>query len=137
MKFTLVKNLNNTFSLPYNSDYDKAKKLKAGEHFECEVKKKRNIKFHRKYFALLNMLFDNQEIYSNIDDLRHDLTIEAGYFTTRYNIYGEEVKKANSVSFAKMDELEFNNLYSKTLDAIVFHFNFDKQDIIDNVEQYF
>ncbi|QQV90515.1 NinB/ Orf homologous recombination mediator [Polaribacter phage Freya_1] len=137
MKITLVKNLNNTFSIAYNSDYEKSKKLKAGVHFECEIKKKRNYEFHKKYFALINMLFDNQERYNNVDDLREDLTIEAGFYTKRENIKGESIKKADSVSFASMDEFKFNELYNKTLDVIVKYFNFNKQDIIDNVEQYF
>jgi len=137
MRFTLVKNLNNTFSIAYNSDYEKAKKLKAGVQFECEVKKKRNYEFHKKYFALINMLFDNQETYNNIDHLRNDLTIEAGFYSIRTNLRAETIKEANSISFSKMDELEFSDLYSKTLDVIVKYFHFNKQDIIDNVEQYF
>lgn len=137
MKLTLVKNLNNTFSIAHNSDYEKAKKLKAGVQFECTVIKKRNYEFHKKYFALLNMLFENQEVYNNIDHLRKDLTVEAGFYEVRYNIKGEEIKEAKSVSFGSMKEEEFSDLYSKTLDAIVLHFNFEKQDIIDNVEQYF
>ena len=83
------------------------------------------------------MLFDNQERYNNVDDLREDLTIEAGFYPKRENIKGDVIKKANSISFASMDEFQFNELYNKTLDVIVKYFNFKKQDIIDNVEQYF
>lgn len=137
MKLTLVKNLNNTFSIAYNSDYEKAKKLKAGLQFECTVVKKRNYKFHKLYFALINMLFDNQEVYDNIDHLRTDLTIAAGYYTQRINIKNEIVTESKSISFSNMDEIEFNELYSKTLDVIVKYFNFDKDDIVQNVEQYF
>jgi len=137
MKISLIKNLNNTFSIAYNSDYDKCKKIKAGVIVECEIKKKRNYEFHKKYFALINMLFDNQEVYNNINYLREDLTIEAGFYTIRRNMNGDMIKEPNSVSFSSMDEIKFNHLYSKTLDAIVKHFNFNKQDIINNVEQYF
>ena len=137
MKLTLIKNLNNTFSIAYNSDYELAKKLKVNTEYQCEIKKPRNYQFHKKYFALIKMIYDNQERYINIDHLRKDLTIEAGFYTQRENLKGELVYEANSVSFAKMNQEEFDNLYSKTLDAIVKNFNFDKQDIIDNVEQYF
>jgi hypothetical protein len=137
MKFTIVKQFDNSFKLAYDSDYEKAKKLKPGDLLECEIKKPRNYQFHKKYFALINMLFDNQEIYNNIDHLRHDLILEAGFYDLRNNIQGAEVKEVKSISFAKMTEEEFENLYSKTLDVIIKYFNFDKQTIIDNVEQYF
>ena len=137
MKFTIVKQFDNSFKLAYDSDYDKAKKLKPGDLLECEIKKPRNYQFHKKYFALINMLFDNQEIYNNIDHLRHDLILEAGFYDLRKNIQGIEVKEVKSISFASMSEDEFTELYSRTLDVIVKYFNFNRQDIILNVNQYF
>lgn len=137
MKFTLIKQFDNTFKIAYDSDYEKAKKIKPMELLECEIKKPRNYMFHKKFFALINMIFQNQEHYKNIDDLRHDLTIEAGYYTLREDMKGNTIKKANSISFASMDERDFNEYYNKVLDCIVLYFNFNKELIIENVEQYF
>ena len=137
MKFTIVKQLNNSFKVAYDSDYDKMKRIKAGDLLECEIKKPRNYKFHKKYFALLNMIFDNQERYSNITDLRHDLTVEAGYYTLRENLQGDTIKTPNSISFSQMDELEFSELYTKTIRVIEKYFGFLEADILENIEQYF
>jgi hypothetical protein len=137
MKITLVKNLNNTFSIAYNSDYDKAKKMKAGVFFECDVKKKRNYMFHKKYFALINMVFENQEHFNNIDDLRDEITIESGFFKKYENLQGDIIKKPLSINFSNMDELKFNELYSATIDTIIKYFKFKKEDILENIEQYF
>ena len=137
MKFTIVKQFNNTFKVAYDTDYDKMKRIKVGDFLQCEIKKPRNYMFHKKFFALLNMIYQNQERYKNIDHLRNDLTIEAGYYTLRDNLKGEQVYEANSISFAQMNEETFNEYYNKCLDVIVKYFNFDKQSIIDNVEQYF
>ena len=137
MKFTIVKQFNNTFKVAYDTDYDKMKRIKVGDLLQCEIKKPRNYQFHKKFFGLLNMVFQNQERYSNIDHLRHDLTIEAGYYTLRHNLKGEQIYEANSISFSKMNEKTFEEYYNKCLDVIVKYFNFDKQSIIDNVEQYF
>jgi len=137
MKLTVIKQLNNSLKVAYNSDYELVKKLKLDTAYQCEIKRPRNYKFHKKYFALLNMLFENQERYSSIDHLRYDLTIEAGKYTIRKDLKGDMVKVPDSISFANMNVLEFEDLYSKTLDVIVKYFNFNKQDIIDNVEQYF
>lgn len=137
MKITLIKKLNNTFQVAFDSDYDKLKKIKHGEPYEFEFKNVRNPKFHRLYFALLNMVFQNQERYNNLDHLRRDLTIEAGYYDLRVDIHGCEVKEPKSISFASMDETEFREYYNAVLDTIVKYFHFDKKDIIDNIEQYY
>ena len=137
MKITLIKKLNGNFIPAYDSDYESAKKITINEPFEYEYKKPRNYKFHKKFFALLNLVYDNQERYINIEHLRHDLIIEAGLYEIRYNFQGVEVYVPKSISFAKMDEIEFNELYSKCIDVIIKYFNFNKQDIIDNIEQYF
>ena len=137
MKITLVKQLNNTFKIAYDSDYEKAKKIKVNEFYEFEYKQPRNYQFHKKFFALMELVFNNQEAYSNKEDLREDLTIEAGYFRLTENIHGQTVKKAKSISFASMDETEFSELYNSIVNVIVNWLKIDKQDIIDNVQQYF
>jgi len=137
MKLGLIKQLNNTFKSAFDSDYEYIKKLKVGEIYFYEVKRERNIGFHRKFFALIKMVYENQEHYSNSDDLREDLLIEAGHFIKVVTYWGEERKKAKSLSFASMKQDDFDIMYEDVLNTIVKHFHFDKQDIIDNVEQYF
>lgn len=105
--------------------------------FECTVLKKRNYKFHKKYFALINLVFDNQEIYNNIDHLRYDLTKASGFYTIRKDMEGNDVVEVDSISFSSMDEFTFNDLYSRTLYSIVKYFNFDKEEINTHIEQYF
>ena len=137
MKFTIVKQMNNSFKVAYDSDYEKLKKIKVGDLLECEIRKPRNYKFHKKFFAMLNLVFQNQERYDNIDDLRHDLTIVSGYYTERVNIQGEHVKMANSISFAKMTETEFSNLYDSFLTQVQKYFHFDKEMVNENLEQFY
>jgi len=136
MKLTLIKTLSG-LKPAHNSDYELYKKLKLNEEYQCEVKQVRNIRFHRKFFALLNMLYDNQEIYTNLDSLRKDLTIAAGYYDERVNFSGEVIIEAKSISFAKMSQQEFDELYNRVLDVIVKYFNFDREDIKNHIEQYF
>lgn len=137
MKIHLIKKIGGGLYPAFDSDYEKAKKLKLGEVLQCNVTKPRNYEFHKKYFALLNMLYDNQEIYKDIEDLRRDLTIESGHYKLYYDMHGEEKKVAKSISFASMNEFEFRDFYDANINTIVKYFNFDKQSIIDNVAQYF
>lgn len=136
-KITLIKQLNNTFKIAYNSDYEVAKKIALNEPIEYEFTKKRNYKFHKKFFALLNLVYENQEQYKNIEHLRKDLIISAGFYDLRFNIEGVEIQEPKSISFANMDETEFIDLYSKIIDVVVNWLGIEKQDILDNIEQYF
>ena len=137
MEIQLVKTLSGVFKLAFDSDFEKAKKIPLNEPFIVTYVKKRNAKFHRKFFALINMVYQNQERYNNYDELRKHLTIASGYFNLTHDLDGVEQKEAKSISFASMDETEFSDLYNAVIDTIIRYFNFDKQDIIDNVEKYF
>lgn len=137
MEVYLIKKNDNTLAPAYNSDYDKIKKLKAGEEFKCEVRQPRNLKFHRKFFALLNMVLDNQEIYNDLDKLRNDLLVEAGFTETWVDIHSEIQTRGKSISFGSMSEDEFGSVYNRVIDVIVKHFHFNKQEILENVERYF
>lgn len=137
MKLYAEINLQNKIVPLYDSDYEVLKKLRKNTPLAFEIKQERNYKFLKKFFALLNLVYENQEMYTDIEDLRSDLTIEAGYYVLRYNIHGEEIKKAKSISFAKMEEAEFSELYNKIIDVIVKYFNFDRQDIMEHIEQFF
>ena len=121
----------------YDTDLDNKKKLKIDQDYLVTVKMPRNIKFHRKMFALYNLVFSNQERYRVLDDLRRDITIEAGYYRERTNIHGEVIKEAESISFANMDDDVFSDLYNRTLDVIVKYFHFDRQSMIDEIEQFY
>lgn len=137
MKIHVQRQLDNTFTIPYSSDHDKLKNIKVGDIVECEIKKPRNIAHHKKFFTLIEFVFQNQEKYKNREHLRHDLTIEAGFYDLRENFWGEKVKEPKSISFANMDQIEFNQFYSAFIDAIYIVYGFDRQDIIENVDRYY
>ena len=83
------------------------------------------------------MVYENQERYSNSDRLRKDLIIEAGFYDEWTDLQGVVQREAKSISFGSMKEDEFQDLYSRVIDVIVQYFHFEKQLIIDNVEQFF
>ena len=137
MELYLVKQLDNSFKVAHDSDYDKLKKLKVGKLLKCKITQPRNVKFHRKLFSLLNLVYQNQEHYNNINHLRRDLTVASGFYTQRENIKGEVITEPLSISFSKMNQDSFNDYYSKMLDSVVKYFDFDKQSIIDEIEKNF
>lgn len=137
MKLSIVKTLSGTFKVAYDSDFEKAKSIPVNVPFEIEYKKKRNILFHRKFFALIELVYQNQEVYNNKEHLRKDLTISAGFYEIRHNFEGVEIYEPKSISFANMDDVEFSELYNRFVDVVVQWLGIDKQSIIDEIEQFF
>lgn len=138
MDIYLLKTLNGSFKLAYDSDYDKAKQIPLNEPFKVVYTKQRNAKFHRKFFALINLCYQNQERFNNIEHLRKELIICAGHYELIFDLEsGTQKKEALSISFSKMDETEFNKLYSDVLNVICDKFLFDKNEVLENVQQYF
>lgn len=95
----------------HNSDSDTLSKLKLNTDYKFVVTKPRNIGRHRMFFAMINMVYENQEQYNNTTDLREQLTIAAGYFRNIETLIGTIEKRAQSISFSKMDDIEFNDYY--------------------------
>lgn len=99
-------------------------KIKTGALVLAEIKQPRNPKFHRKFFALLNLAFeywapgpvtlpDGSQIEAEkcFDRFRKDVLILAGFRKTVVNVKGEARLEAESVSFSSMDETRFNEVY--------------------------
>lgn len=109
-------------------DVDLMKKIPLGSVVECQFTKKRNWKFHKKFFALMGIGFEYFEppeaqwkgfkAVKNFDVFREQITILAGFREVTYNLDGSVKVKAKSISFASMDDNEFEQVYSRVLDVI-------------------
>jgi hypothetical protein len=98
-------------------------KFRNGDVIHADFKKARNPRFHRKYFALLNFAYDHWEAEQekSFEQFREDLTILAGYYDKRFRLNGDMVLRPRSIKFGNMDDIEFERLYSKTVDVILKH----------------
>jgi hypothetical protein len=138
MKILVVKTLNNLLKPAYDSDLEAFTKIPKGEIVQIEYVKKRNIRFHRKFFALMKLAFDNQNVYQNSDEMRYDITMTAGFTDEITNkITGEVTLRAKSISFDSMEETEFSDLYTKTKDVVSNWIGITSEDVEDVIEQYF
>ena len=118
----LVKIQNNYLAPSLPTDVEKLSKWKLGEVLRAKINKPRNIKFHRKYFALLNVAFDNQDKYTNFEDLRVEVQLKCGWYQEHVTTKGQIVYVPKSIAFSKMDEIEFSELYDKAIDVILKNF---------------
>ena len=138
MDILVVKTINGLLKPAFDEDLDSFKKLPKDGYFEIKYTKKRNVKFHRKFFALLKIAYENQSDYRLIEDLRRDLIITSGHYEEVVNaITGEVYKISKSISFSNMDETEFSKIYEDVKDVIIRWIGIDNETLNNEVEQYF
>ena len=108
----------------YDSDLDEKRKLKLGQVYQADIKVVRNIQFHRKMFAMLNTAWAllperTQNGFRSFEGFRAYLLVAAGFYDIYYSPRRKEfVEVPKSMSFASMDEAEFNDCYQKIKDVI-------------------
>jgi len=112
----------------YPSDFDEKRKLRLGSDYEVEVTNPRNVGFHRKFFALINIGHENSSLDMPFDTYRRYVIMKAGYFKnyqTHKGIYYE----AESISFSSMPQDKFEEVYSRCLDVIIGELGCDKEEV--------
>jgi hypothetical protein len=97
-------------------------KLKNGATLSVEVKQPRNGKHHRLYWALVGVVFQNQERYPDVETLHSALKIAAGIRTEIELPTGVKGYIPGSIAFHKMDQLDFSAFYDRVCDLIAKHF---------------
>ena len=126
----------------YDEDFDEKKKLKIGEVYTAEVKKARNIQFHRKYFALINLSWEYQHekvvnhFNNSVDAFRKTVEIAAGWYEPIYLISKKQWSQSpKSIAFDKMDEAEFTELYDNVKRVLFQTFlrHIDEEEFMKNL----
>ena len=122
MDIYLNKDSYNRFLPAFGSDYDNASKISVGETVKASITKPRNVQFHKKYFAMIERIHHcmdegMEKVYPQPENVRYVIMILIGEFEIIILPDGTQNKKPKSISFASMDDLKFEEIYSKSLDA--------------------
>lgn len=94
-------------------------KIKDGYDIYAEYKPRRNMKFHKKYFALLNAVIIHQEHYKTVENLHEVVKFKSGYFETIIPLEGNPFTITKSISFHTLDNMEFETFYNTALDECI------------------
>lgn len=109
----------------------------AGKEVKAVLTMPRNIKHHKKYFALIGLVFDAQSHYTDRDDMRGDIMVALGYCKRIACWDGSVRVKETSISFANMDQTKFDEVYSRTLDFVAKEIipGVDKADLVREIQE--
>jgi Protein of unknown function (DUF1367) len=137
--------------IPINDDEaSKMTRFKTGDTIRGEFTVMRNGAMHRKAFSLLQLCYEKfcdnvaPAEYKGVaaapdfDLWREQFTILAGHYTVAFDIRGRIKLKAKSLSFAKCNQVEFEEIYSSLINAALKHVYADtmtERELRDLVEQ--
>lgn len=95
------------------------RKIKVGDVVRVEVRRPRNLRAHRRFFALVNLVYTNSEKFPSPDVARRVLTCRAGH-ALPYIIEstGEVLLIPESISFANMDQDEFDAFWQRVVKVV-------------------
>jgi hypothetical protein len=102
-------------------EYKKLFKFSDNDYIEILTWKERDIRKHKKYFALMNCTLNHlpESTYlSDINTLRKSVQICIGNCEIAFDMEGNKQLQALSISFKGMDQVAFDELYTKSLNHI-------------------
>jgi hypothetical protein len=130
------------------------RKLPIAKHVFALFEQPRNAAHSRKFFAIVDAAFEQQERFDNRDRFRAYMAVKAGYantyefptatispsfaswlfqrnpqsfFEANEDGSGVRIMEAKSLKFAKMGQPEFANFYERALDVLAREFGMDVQ----------
>ena len=94
-------------------------KTKIGELVELKGAKPRNLKHHKLFFDLIDWVAENIDGYDTPDQVLHVLKIRMGHCDFVPDGKGGLIAAPRSISFSKMDEVEFSNFHRRAIDVVL------------------
>ena len=94
------------------------KKIPDGSLVKVTWTRPRNIRFHKKFFAMLGVVLKNQEHYKSMDDLLDVCKLSIGHVRI-VETRTARIRLPKSISFASMDETEFSAFYDRAVDWVL------------------
>ena len=109
--------------------------IPLGEVVKAEITRPRNVRHHRKFFALLNVIYPHQQLYATRNSFRAAMTCALGFGETVKLPDGRTIIVPGSISFAKMDQTAFEQFYDRALTLITERIlpGIDRADVTEQV----
>ena len=98
---------------------DALRRIKVGEVVQCEITRPRNLAHHRKFWTLLNVFWQATGDWSSTYGVLIELKVRLGHIQdVLIRETGELVKVPKSISFASMDQGEFEAFYERCIEEL-------------------
>lgn len=111
--------------------------LPIGQTLKVTITQPRNVAHHRKFFAMLNIIYENQSHYQSLDELLYAVKMKLGYVIP-VTIKGQQGFMPKSISFTSMDQSAFSEFYERTVDFVATEIipGLDENDLARELEGF-
>lgn len=129
----------------YDSDGELKRRLRVGSTVRCRVTLSRDYGFHKKFFALVRLVYDNLPLplierwnIRSVDDMLRRFKRDLGYFDSYLNESGEREITYKSISFGQMDQQDFERFYDDCVNLVLYGYlpGIDRKDLIEEAERF-
>jgi len=101
---------------PFDSEASESiKKWKNGDFIIVESKRPRNYKFHKKFYALMNIIFENTDEFKTLDNLVDYMKIQTGH-SDIIEARGIAFRVPKSIAFQNMTQDNFDSFFNRAVD---------------------
>jgi hypothetical protein len=94
-------------------DEEKLIRVRNGDLLPVHIRKPRNGRLHRKFFALVNLIAQNHPRLDSVDAVILELKVRAHHYTERITLDGEIILLPKSISYEDLEELDFQAFFEK------------------------
>jgi len=98
------------------------KKLSDDDMVESKTLKGRVYGFHKKYYAMIGIIWANQDKYTVKQHFDNEVKLRAGHCDVYITPEGETRYNVKSISFESMDQIDFEKFYNVVLDQCLEYF---------------
>jgi hypothetical protein len=123
MKIRVYKLPNGDLRCVDDDSRETVKGWRAGDIIEVEARRPRSQQFHRLYFGLLSMVYENsewcEERWPTFERFREAIQMQAGCFREMKSVKGTTLYVPASVAFHKMDSDEFGKLFDRVVNIVL------------------
>lgn len=122
--------------IPFDDECVEAiKKWSNDDFIIVEAKRPRNNGHHRKFFALLNIVLTNTDLFQSIDETMEYFKVKGGHYKI-IKIGNTHYPITKSISFSSMSQDEFNQFYDKAIDTALEILPVEKDELATMIAQF-
>lgn len=92
--------------------------IPMGDIVRADVKRPRNLGHHRRFFALVSVIYENQTRYTSPETLLDAIKVHIGHCDVMKLSDGREVHTPKSISFASMDQIAFGLFWDRVVACV-------------------
>lgn len=93
--------------------------IRLGETVTAVIRRQRNPKHHRMWWALVAAIYPHQNIYIDLNALNNGIKIAVGHFDSGKTIDGIPWVSPKSISYAAMDQTSFASFFDRAVELVI------------------